>query len=154
MKKTHQHDHPTHEHHDHDHDHPHDHSPHTHEHHNHDHDDDYNNEYDVYPKEFISMYESPTFVGSILDVRDEWEYEQLHIENSTSIPLRKIAEHVNKLDRDGLYYVICSQGIRSSFAAEFLLSCGFTRVYNIQTGIMGISETVDAQSYNPSWLKP
>jgi rhodanese-related sulfurtransferase len=121
-------------------------------HHDHDHDDEYNNEYDVYPKEFINVYESSAFAGNILDVRDEWEYEQLHIENSTSIPLRKIAEHVNQLDKDGIYYVVCSQGIRSSFAAEFLLSCGFTKVYNIQTGIMGISETVEAQSYKPSWL--
>lgn len=126
-----------------------DHHDHVHDHH---HDDDYDNEYDVYPEEFLSLYNSTTFSGKIIDVRDNWEYAQMRIENSVSVPLRDFPEKIPHLAKDETYYILCSQGFRSSFAAEYLLSNGFAEVYNIQTGIIGIYEYLERSTQLPSWF--
>jgi rhodanese-related sulfurtransferase len=149
--------HPIHQDHAHGHEHRHHSSDHRHEHDHHDdqhhHDDDYDNEFDIYPQEFLDLYEQPSFNGKIIDVREDWEFERIKIEGSMSIPLRQFSEQIDRLNQDETYYLICSQGLRSSFASEYLLSLGFNRVYNIQTGIFGICDYLEGVSKSPEWLK-
>jgi rhodanese-related sulfurtransferase len=149
----HEHEHGNHQNHDHHHSHDHSHKHDHHHHHKHDHDDDYDNEFDIYPQEFLDLYEQPSFSGKIIDVREDWEFERIKIEGSISVPLRQFPEQIDRLDQDETYYLICSQGIRSSFASEYLLSLGFNRVYNIQTGIFGICDYLESISESPEWLK-
>lgn len=150
MRRLHGHEHK------HDQDHKHDHHAHEDHHHDHEHDhshdDDYNNEYDIYPAEFIRLFESNEFKGKIIDVREDWEYERLHIEGSFSIPLRRLAEELHQFDKNDTYYILCSQGIRSSFAVEYLLSSDYQSVFNIQTGIFGVAEHLDHDSKRVPWL--
>ena len=71
----------------------------------------------------------------VLDVRETWEYELVHLEGSTLIPLSTLPERANGLDRSQAYAVLCHHGMRSEMAANWLAQQGFTRLINIDGGI-------------------
>ncbi|WP_134704150.1 rhodanese-like domain-containing protein [Ammoniphilus sp. YIM 78166] len=130
--------------------HHHDHHGHGH-HHDHDHGDEYQNEFDIYPIELIERLSLEDFSSKILDIREEWEWEQIYIEGSYCLPMKTLTKDIDKLDPEQPWYVLCTQGIRSSFAAMYLVSQGFKEVYNIQTGIYGVYEAMKGDQ--PEWLK-
>ncbi|KIL35968.1 hypothetical protein SD71_11530 [Cohnella kolymensis] len=154
-QQQHSHQHRGHHHrHDHEHDHEHDHD-HDHEHghdHHHDHGDEYGHEYDIYPKRFIEVYQSSQLEGQIIDVRDEWEFKKVRLLGSINIPLRHMPEHIDSLNPSQIYYIICSQGIRSSFAAEYLIESEFSHVHVIQTGIYGLCEYIEDEIGDTPWI--
>lgn len=127
-----------------------------HDHHHsddHEHANDYDNEFDIYPQEFLEVFNNgSSFNGKIIDVREPWEVEDVKIAGSLSIPLQQLNQQVKQLQTDHAYYVICTQGFRSSYTAAYLLSLGFENVYNIQTGIMGIIEHLGEEQMSPVWL--
>ncbi|PKQ67203.1 rhodanese-like domain-containing protein [Raineya orbicola] len=73
----------------------------------------------------------------IIDVRTPMEYNEGHIKNAKLIDIygRDFASEIEKLDRNKAYYVYCRSGNRSSSAAGFMVSKGFTKVYNLNGGI-------------------
>ena len=77
----------------------------------------------------------------LLDVREEWEYNQVHIAGATLIPLRELRDRLDEVPVDRDVYVYCELGARSARAADFLLGTGRTRVLNIAGGM---SAWVDA----------
>ncbi|WP_240762034.1 rhodanese-like domain-containing protein [Paenibacillus thalictri] len=100
----------------------------------------------------MERFETERFDGMILDVREPWEVEQISIHGSLHIPLQKLQINVSKLDPDQVYYVLCTSGIRSSYAAAYLYAIGFENVYNIQGGLNGIFEHVSTRPDQPGWL--
>lgn len=56
----------------------------------------------------------------ILDVREDWEYAEMHIKGSTLIPLNQLVGHMNKLPDKVKIHVICRSGNRSRIAVEKL----------------------------------
>lgn len=69
---------------------------------------------------------------TILDVRNEDEYDSGHIENSILIPVNDIekeAENILK-DKDQKILVYCRSGNRSSQASKLLVKMGYTNVYD------------------------
>ena len=66
----------------------------------------------------------------IIDVRTPKEFQAGHLNNSKNIPLDKLAESLSKLDKNKPVITCCASGVRSSSARRFLLSNGFTEVYN------------------------
>ncbi|GGG00919.1 rhodanese-like domain-containing protein [Paenibacillus abyssi] len=106
----------------------------------------------MYPKEFVRLYQSPHFEGHIIDVREEWEFHKVKLLGSVSIPLRHLPERLDSLRPSEMYYIICSQGIRSSFAAEYLLESGYTDLRVIQTGIFGLCEYVEHEFGTVPWI--
>ncbi len=71
----------------------------------------------------------------LLDVREQHEFEFTHIEGSQHIPLHQIPERLSEINSSQECVAICHHGIRSQHAAAFLLSVGFTQIYNLSGGI-------------------
>ncbi len=118
----------------------------------HNHTNDYDNDFDIYPQEFLRVFNNgSSFNGKIIDVRESWEIEEVKIADSLFIPLQKLNQQAKQLQSDHIYYVICTQGFRSSYTA-YLLSLGFENVFNIQTGLTRIIEHLGRKQMLPVWL--
>ena len=70
----------------------------------------------------------------LIDVREEEEYAICNIEPSLHIPMNKIPSHLDKLDKDIGYAIICHSGIRSHNVCFYLQNYGF-KVRNVVGGI-------------------
>lgn len=88
----------------------------------------------------------------MIDVREDWEYQKVRIEPSLSIPLRHLPERIGTLDRGEKYYIICSQGIRSSFAVEYMMESDFQDLHNVQSGIYGICDMLEDEERQVPWI--
>ena len=83
----------------------------------------------ITPQEAKSIMDSEKdFV--ILDTREQYEYDEEHIENAILNPYTEIeAKAANKLpDKDQLILVYCRSGRRSKIAAQSLADMGYTNV--------------------------
>ena len=75
----------------------------------------------------------------LLDVREEYEYQEGHIKGAINLPLREILSQRDTLPKDRDIYVYCRSGHRSADAVNFLKSLGFEKVHNIEGGFIDIS---------------
>ena len=76
----------------------------------------------------------------IIDVREQTEYDQAHIQNSFLLPLSTVsAEEVRKINSQNKTIIIhCRSGKRSKVAANILLSQDYTgEILEIDDGIIG-----------------
>lgn len=71
----------------------------------------------------------------LLDVREPWEYAQVHVEGSRHIPMGEIPARLGELDPKARYVVMCHHGGRSQQVALFLSSKGYEQVANLAGGI-------------------
>lgn len=78
----------------------------------------------------------------ILDVRTITEYEAEHLEDVVHIPLNKLRENINLLDKEKEIYVHCHTGLRSYIACRILTQYGF-KVKNIIGGYYFYKNTRD-----------
>ena len=85
-----------------------------------------------------------------LDVRENQEYDTMHIEDSLHVP-RGILETAVEWDheetepelveaRDRQIVVVCRSGSRSIFAAYTLIQMGYQHVTSLKTGLRGWNE--------------
>lgn len=72
----------------------------------------------------------------LIDVREQWEYDQGHIPNITLIPMGEITNRLNEIPRDKEVIFTCRSGNRSGQVTEFLRQSGFENVHNMQGGIV------------------
>lgn len=79
----------------------------------------------------------------LLDVREPWEYAQVHVEGSRHIPMGQIPERLGELDPKARYVVMCHHGGRSQQVAQFLTSKGYGQVANLAGGIDAWAQLVD-----------
>lgn len=95
----------------------------------------------------LSAAEAATLLGQnaarLLDVREPWEYELVHIDGALHIPMGEIAERLAELPTDKPVIVVCHHGMRSLAVAQFLLTQGVTEVSNLDGGIDAWAATVD-----------
>lgn len=74
----------------------------------------------------------------ILDVREQWEYNENHLCNSSLIPLSEINTRISELEpyKDTEIIVYCLSGSRSALASQNLVdNHNFTEIYNMLEGI-------------------
>ncbi len=64
----------------------------------------------------------------LLDVRENIEVEAFAIENAVNIPLGKLRERIDELDKSKHIVVICAVGVRANNAARILTNRGFDKV--------------------------
>ena len=64
----------------------------------------------------------------IIDVREQSEWEESHIEGAIHIPFHQIREHLNDVPSNKPLAAICASGTRSSIAASILQAEGFEPV--------------------------
>lgn len=75
----------------------------------------------------------------IVDVRTPGETAQGVIKGATvfaNINGANFAQQIAQLDKNKTYIIYCRSGARSSSAADYMVSQGFTKVYNLSGGIM------------------
>ena len=72
----------------------------------------------------------------LIDVREQWEYDEGHIPNITLIPMGEITNRLDEIPRDKEVIVTCRSGNRSGQVTEFLRQNGFENVHNMQGGIV------------------
>ena len=80
---------------------------------------------------------------TIVDVREEFEYEIARIEDSKLIPLGELPARLDELQQDEEIVLLCKSGARSAHAAELLRASGFTRAYNLEGGIDAWADKID-----------
>ena len=87
------------------------------------------------PDECKAQLEQSESSPMLLDVREPWEYQIVHLENSKLVPMRKVPEIMETLDPHQEIIVVCHHGIRSRQVALFLEHHGFSNVVNLKGGL-------------------
>ncbi|MDN4594189.1 rhodanese-like domain-containing protein [Polycladomyces subterraneus] len=103
-------------------------------------------QYHISPEMFARRYRKGELDGIILDVREPEEWEVDHLDGAVLIPLQHLPHRLHELERDQKVYVLCAHGIRSIYAANFLLSQGFRRVVNVDDGMAAVRLYLDADA--------
>lgn len=87
------------------------------------------------PEIDVDEFERHLHAGSpVFDVREDDEWEAVHIAGATLLPLGTVAESIDRFPRDRTSYVICAKGGRSARAVEYLRSNGIDAV-NVAGGM-------------------
>ncbi len=73
---------------------------------------------------------------NLIDVRQDWEYEEFHIPGARLIPLPELPDRMKEIDPSKPTLVYCASGRRSASAASLMDGQGFGETYNILGGIM------------------
>lgn len=71
----------------------------------------------------------------VLDVREQYEWDDFHVPNTTLIPLGQLASRVNEVPKDAKIVVICNSGNRSDEGRDILKRAGFTNVTSMDGGV-------------------
>lgn len=67
----------------------------------------------------------------LVDVRNEWEYEEGHLPNAMHVPLEAVAFHIPQFRKmDGPVVLYCRSGARSGKAMRLLKQAGIENVFN------------------------
>ena len=93
--------------------------------------------------EISEILNDSSIIPVILDVREKWEYDICHIENSVHIPMGQITERKDDLNNNDMIIVVCHHGIRSRMVAKYLDANGFANVINLSGGVDAWSNEVD-----------
>jgi len=79
----------------------------------------------------------------LIDVREPYEWQICHIENSEHVPMRQIPARADALPKDRHLLIICHTGVRSLRVTEFLRAQGFAAVSNVAGGVAAWTEHID-----------
>jgi len=80
----------------------------------------------------------------LVDVRLDQERELAQIDGAMHIPMQEFAARIDEVPRENPVVVMCKVGERSYRVASFLVSRGYTQVYNLEGGIDAYAERVDS----------
>jgi len=85
-------------------------------------------------KERLAKGETPV----IIDVREDWEYQESNIAGAKNIPLGTLPQRLDELEdlKEEEVIVQCRSGARSASARAFLQQQGFRNVRNLVGGIL------------------
>ena len=81
----------------------------------------------------------------LLDVREEWEYQMVHLENAISIPFGELLKRFREIKPGNKIVIYCHRGMRSLDAAFLLQQLGFKSVKRLLGGIDRWAEEIDPQ---------
>jgi len=95
------------------------------------------------PKQLLDHLENPQANTLLLDVREPWEFDICHIENSVLIPMGTIPNKLDELNKAQEIVVICHHGVRSRQTAMFLEHNGFSNIINLTGGIDAWAQEID-----------
>jgi phage shock protein E len=71
----------------------------------------------------------------LIDVREQYEYDEAHIPGITLIPLGEVPQRLDEIPTDKTVIMTCRSGNRSGQATDFLRKNGFDNVHNMAGGI-------------------
>ncbi len=76
----------------------------------------------------------------IIDCREPNEWDAVHVEGMTLMPLDTIGHRIADLDRERPMIIVCRSGRRSLLAARQLSAAGFSDVKSMQGGLIAWAE--------------
>lgn len=79
----------------------------------------------------------------LLDVREPFEWDIAKIPGAILIPLGQLPERLGELNPDDDIVIHCKAGVRSANALQFLQHQGFSKLLNLEGGILAWSERID-----------
>lgn len=85
-------------------------------------------------QEYMERHKPDQYV--LLDVRQEWEYEESHIPGARLIPLAELPDRLDEISRELPLIAQCASGARSMAAAALLEGQGFGDITNMVGGIL------------------
>jgi len=93
-------------------------------------------------KQYLQEQDRPPL---LLDVREPWEFEICHLEDSTLIPMRDIPDALAEglIDPEQTIAVICHHGIRSRQVGLYLQHFGYRDVINLAGGVEAWARELD-----------
>ena len=78
--------------------------------------------------------------AALIDVRDQDEWDEVHVEGALLIPLDALPERLDDVPKAKDIVVICRSGRRSGLAQDALRDAGIERVANLTGGIIAWEE--------------
>lgn len=119
---------------------------------------------DLHPKQITGKKLKPTQLHTwfeekkdfvIVDMRNSYEFEFGHFENSIDPQMRRFEELPEKLSqledfKDKTVLTVCTGGVRCEKASGYLVKKGFSNVYQLDGGIVSYMEKYPGQNYNGS----
>lgn len=98
----------------------------------------------------------------LIDVREESEYAEGHIAGAVNIPIRTLAQNLDKIPTDQPVIVYCASGHRAGMAVSSLQMLGYTNVRSFPAGWRGwtaagepvSTDAVAGDTYNVPELAP
>ena len=72
----------------------------------------------------------------VIDVREQWEYDEGHIPGVTLIPMNEVPNRLDEIPTDKDVIVTCRSGNRSGQVTEYLRQIGYDNVHNMSGGII------------------
>src|SRR5699024_12481902 len=82
----------------------------------------------------------------LLDVREEFEYEQGHLQESRLIPLQQLGDRLDELPKNRMIYIHCQSGKRSAQAVKVLRDKGF-QATNLEAGFHAYAGTLTNKEF-------
>jgi rhodanese-related sulfurtransferase len=95
----------------------------------------------ILPQELKTLIDSKAdFL--LLDVREEWEYEEYHI-GGLNIPLNSLPFRLQEIAswKSKMIVIHCKAGTRGRTGTKYLLKHGFLVVKNLEGGVQAFIET-------------
>jgi len=86
-------------------------------------------------RQFVNDNKPDSF--TLLDVRQDWEYEEFHLPGARHIPLPELPDRMGEIESDKPVLVYCAVGGRSMAAASLLQGQDYPKVINLVDGAMG-----------------
>lgn len=85
-------------------------------------------------EEAIKLYDNNKAI--IIDVRDEEEYLESHVQGAINVPVYEILEKINKIvkNKDDIIILYCKTGKRSKMAKKILEEEGYNNLYILYIG--------------------
>ena len=71
----------------------------------------------------------------LIDVREQEEWDIVHIPQAKLVPLQTIPTYAPNLPKDTHIIIHCKAGMRSAKACEYLTSLGYENVTNVTGGM-------------------
>ena len=75
--------------------------------------------------------------GPMVDVRAQKDFKRVRIANSVNIPANEIQNRLGELSKDRTIIVVDNSGNMSAAASKLLRGVGFTKVYVLDSGLVG-----------------
>jgi rhodanese-related sulfurtransferase len=98
---------------------------------------------EITPAEAATLLASPN-PPILVDVREQWEFNTAHIENSLLMPMGEVPARAHQeLDEDEPILVLCHHGARSLNVTMWLRQQGFAQAQSIAGGIESWSRQID-----------
>jgi rhodanese-related sulfurtransferase len=92
------------------------------------------------PDVFLESLENGDIESNqIIDVREQFEWDFYHMDDSVLIPMNTIPTRLGEIDDSMPLYIVCAHGVRSAAVCQYLEEQGYTSLHNITGGMAAIA---------------